>query len=621
MKKRILAITIILAMIFSLTACNKKKTEEKSEAESGNEASASQEEEIEEEDPSKEDPEEISRFAEFVDYQYKKSIESSFLTMHIYYKDPEAAGFNMDNVVIEFGEAPTPENNAEDLTYYKELKSTLESFDRSKLKKEQKDEYDCLEWEINTVIEMLDPKYDYYGQSFAPPNSLDQNIISFLSSYDLRNEREVKDMVTLLNSIPKYVQSNIDYAKVQQEKELFMTDFDAVIEGCDDALSIGMDSSVLKKLLGKVDELDEISAENKETYKSQITEAFEKSYLPAFQMIKDAMNEMRDGYNNTEGFAAFPNGAEYYEIMLNYNMGLSKVSCDDIWNFLSTREEKHFNDFYDYITKDPAALALASGTGEEEKTNYKDYMELLEDVKSKMLSDHPEVKNLDYNIEPADEEEKLDEKNVAAYFVIPPVDGDHKQQMRVNPSNDNIDTLETYTTITHEGFPGHMYQYAYMYDNLYSDYLKTLGVDGNVEGYAVYSQYGSLDYLSGVSEASKVINALNSQISYIVYSKADIGINYKSWDLKETMDYLSEAGFSLDEETVKEIYDFLRCTPATYAPYGYGYELIAELREKAEAALGDKFDAKEFNNALLNAGPTPYEVVKRHINTYINNTK
>ncbi len=629
MRKKIIAIIVILALVLSLAGCSKKEntndTSGEAETEAEGESSTSTDIELPVEDDSNyvEDEAVVKEFAEFVDAQYKESIESSYITMHMFYLDPEAAGLNMDNVAIEFGEASTPEKNAEDRAYYQDLKAKLESFDRSKLTREQRDEYDALDWEINIVLQLLDEKFDYYEQLFAPPNSLDQNIITYLTTFELRSEREVQEIITLINSLPKYVDSAIEYAKIQQEKELFMTDFDTVIAACDDVLNLGMNSSVLTKLHEKIDEREEISQENRESYKAQISEAFEKSYLPVFQSIKDAMNEMKDGYNNTEGYSAFPNGADYFEVMMNYSLGLKDVSVKEMKSFLEERQELHMDDFYDYLTSHPEALAIATGLedGIAESTGYTDYLEILEEVKSVMYKDHPEVKNLEYNVEPADPEEKLDEKHVAAYFLVPPLDGDHKQQMRINPSNDDVGTIDSYITITHEGFPGHMYQYAYMYDNLHSDYMKTLSVDGNVEGYAVYAEFGALDYLNSVQEASKKISILDTQLGYITYILVDIGINYEGWSKDDALDFFTDAGYALDESSISEIYDYLRCTPTSYAPYGYGYELIAVLREKAEEELGDKFNAKEFNTALLNAGPSPYSIVQHHISEYINNAK
>ena len=632
MKKRIIALIVVLALVISLAACSKAKkpagNDEKTETEAETEDEDSSQEsdadalaffsdykDMEEDNP---DSEMQKAFAEFVDYQYKTAMETSYTNIHIYYKDPVKAGFNMDNVDIVISEVPTPENNKEDREYYSELRKTFDTFERSKLTKEQQDEYDCLVWELAIIEKLLDEKFDYYTQLFAPPNSLEANLISFLSAYELRSEREVQEVVELINSIPGYVDESISYAKVQQEKELLMTDFDAVIKGCDDALATGMDSSVMKKLLEHVDNLDEITPENKEKYKKEITEALEKSYLPSFQKIKDAMESMKGGYNNEEGYATFPHGKEFFEVLLNYSLGTIDLSSEDLDKYVEERSAIRSDELFSAMMDsmgDSAVLDFINGN--PITTEYSDYHVILEEVKEKMLTDHPEVKSLEYNVEQADPEEKLTEKNIAAYFIIPPVDGDHKQQMRVDPNTENVSSIDSYMTITHEGFPGHMYQYAYLYETIASDYIKTLGVDGNVEGYAMYAQYNALDYLEGFSDSLKSIVAKNSMFSYLLYTTLDIGINYHGWNYDSTKKYLDEAGFALEDEEAKEIYDFLRCSPGAYEPYGCGFELIAELRDNAEKALGDKFDAKAFNKALLDAGPSPYEVVKRHIAEYV----
>ena len=195
------------------------------------------------------------------------------------------------------------------------------------------------------------------------------------------------------------------------------------------------------------------------------------------------------------------------------------------------------------------------------------------------------------------------------------------QHMRVNPSNTEITTLDTYMTVTHEGFPGHMYQFAYLADNIPSDYIITLEVDSMVEGYAVYSQYHALEYLEGISKAERLVTTYDERLGYLAYSLVDLGINYYGWDIPYTVEFMTNLGFSINEEIAQSIYDLLRLCPVYYESYGYGFEFIEKLRVKAENELGSKFSALEFNRALLNAGATPQNVVTRHIEEYINSAK
>ena len=98
-------------------------------------------------------------------------------------------------------------------------------------------------------------------------------------------------------------------------------------------------------------------------------------------------------------------------------------------------------------------------------------------------------------------EELASKSGVTAYFNIPTLDGDSVKQLRVNPISNDVSSISTFSTVAHEGFPGHMYQYAYMYENVGSNYIKALSnISAYTEGYAVYAQYEALSYLDGVDQ-------------------------------------------------------------------------------------------------------------------------
>ena len=206
MTKKILSVLLVLAMLFTACACGGNTNNANNAAKEQEELEAYRRE-----------------FAAFVDEQYKHSIEESYSTLHIYYLDPEAAGLDMSKVDISVGTAPTDAEMQEDRDYYNGLKEKLSGFDREKLTRDQQDEYDCLQWEIDSVLTLCDKKFDYYDQLFAPPNSLDANLVSLMSTWEMRNEREVGEFITYVKSIPAYVDSALEYAKKQQEKQLLMT--------------------------------------------------------------------------------------------------------------------------------------------------------------------------------------------------------------------------------------------------------------------------------------------------------------------------------------------------------------------------------------------------------------
>lgn len=163
-----------------------------------------------------------------------------------------------------------------------------------------------------------------------------------------------------------------------------------------------------------------------------------------------------------------------------------------------------------------------------------------------------------------------------------------------------------------------MYQYAYMYENIQSNYVKAVAnVPAYSEGYAVYAQYEALDYLDGIDPALPDVYRENELVTYCAIILCDIGIHYDGWSLQEFTDYLNGIGFVIDGEAAAVQYNQLWANPCAFEPYYVGYEEFAGLRQRAEEALGNNFDEKSFHQALLQSGTAPFTVVERNVQAYI----
>ena len=623
MKKRlltnILTVLLIITLVFSLGACRKTSEDpsfdNKEEAPGVSDAETRPDSAVSHTTDNPEYTEEQKAFADFLEKEFLETLQDYYTLSHMYYIDPAARGIDVANQNVTFGTVDNDETYQEEYENAQRLIDELAKFDRSKLTRIQQDEYDSLKWEVEMSLLLNDEKFRYYEQLFAAPNSIDINLASYLNIFQIRNEKDAEDAAKLLDSIPEFIDQCLVYSKTQQEKKLLMASFDEVIENCQEILDIGMNSFTLKSMQSKVDELEGVSEDRKTELKKNIELSFEKSYLPSISMVIEGMNDLKKGFNNEAGYAALPNGKEYFNAILNVNLGTTDMTGEKLKEIAQEKYDNYLESLQRLFIKDPT-LSQAYYNGSI-VSGYDDYNTILEDMKELMLKDYPEVKNLQYNLDLADPEEKLDEQRTAAYFVIPPLDGDHRQEIRVNPSNEDIGSIDTYMTVTHEGFPGHMYQFAYIYENCPSDYLKTMRTDGIGEGFAVYSQYNSLNYLDELEGSHMMITALDSKLAYILYSILDVGVNYDGWTREDMRGYFKENGYTLDDEGVKGIYDFLRSSPGVYETYGYGYEMVNDLRVNAENKLGTKFNSKDFNKAILDAGNTTYEILSRHVDEYV----
>lgn len=254
-------------------------------------------------------------------------------------------------------------------------------------------------------------------------------------------------------------------------------------------------------------------------------------------------------------------------------------------------------------------------------TSFKSYDEILSYIKTQIPNDFPSVKELKYNIK-AINDEIASSSGVAAYFNIPPLDGDGTKQLRVNPKTGAINKIQTYSTVAHEGFPGHMFQYSFMYENQ-QNLFRNACIDSSayVEGYAVYAQYYAYNYLKDIDQNLLLALKENELASYNMIILADIGIHYEGWSLKDFKDHFNAIGFQLSDHDAMVQYSQLQANPCAFEPYYVGYEEIASLKEKAVKKLGDAFDDKAFHTALLKSGVAPFNVVEENINAYIEKGK
>ena len=584
--RRVSALACTTALVFSLLGCQSK-------------------------DPAQEQ----AAFDEFMEQMFVDAMESDYTTAHVYLQDPSAYGIDADAIEVNLGSRfdEASMQAAEDA--FMETYAEFQQFDRELLSEEQQDVYDIYAFEADLTEQLYDDKFDYYPQLFESMSGLQFQLPSLFSDWEIRSEDDVKDLILLLNDVKPYVDSALDYTRTQEEKGLLMVDARSVMDYCEGILNSGTDSSILSAMQEQVAALD-LSEEATRSYQQQLADAFSGSFLPAYQDIYDTMAEFRDSENNnTQGLAAFPNGKEYYALILQQSIG-SNQSVEDVQAMMDSAFEDHLTELQTIMFTDMEGVEPLINGEELPSTGYTSYDAILQTVSARMSEDFPEVSNLNYHIEDMNEEIASD--GIAAYFNIPSLDGDSIKQMRVNPDGADPGSLSTYLTVSHEGFPGHMYQYAYLYENVDSNYVKTLAnVSAYVEGYAVYAEYESLHYLDTLNESLTAAYRENELASYCLYIQADIGIHYEGWDVSETQDYFNETGIVLSDADAQLVYDQLQANPAAFQPYYVGYHEFAALREKAEEALGDRFENKAFNEAILESGIAPFSVVERHVDAYI----
>ena len=585
--KKITLLMLSAVMAFSFTGCSKKDSGE-----------------------------EQKKFDEFMKQEFVESMEQSYPNTHIILENPKDYGVDTSKTKVQIDKELNETTMKENKELNEKSAKAFKEFDRDTLSDEQKETYDIYSYMLDYTTEMNDSKFDYMSMPLESMTGMHTQLPTLFSDWTLRNEQDVKDVITLMKSVRPYMDSILAYTKKQEEKGTLMLDIKSVKEYCEKVVKEDVNSSVLTGLNESIDNLKLGDYKTKQ-YKAELKKAFQEYFLPAYSDIIKTMKELDSSKNNTLGLSHMKNGKEYYELLFKQATGTDK-SIEDIKKELNSMSRSSLLAVQSVISKNKNLYdEYVNG---KIKTKYKDFESMLKDLDKDIKDDFPSVGTLNYRIRPIGED--LASGGVAAYFNIPALDGTTPKQIRVNMLEDalNVQSLETFSTVAHEGIPGHMYQIAYAYKNVKDPWRNSMASFlGYTEGYATYTELYALKYLDGVSA-----DAVKLQQNMVVYQDclialADIGIHYEGWTKEDLSNFLEENGLGVSD--VSDFYNQLQANPTAFLSYYVGYVQIANLKKDAQEELKDKFNDRDFHEAILKSGAAPFHVVEENVKDYIESAK
>ena len=585
--KKITLLMLSAVMAFSFTGCSKKDSGE-----------------------------EQKKFDEFMKQEFVESMEQSYPNTHIILENPKDYGVDTSKTKVQIDKELNETTMKENKELNEKSAKAFKEFDRDTLSDEQKETYDIYSYMLDYTTEMNDSKFDYMSMPLESMTGMHTQLPTLFSDWTLRNEQDVKDVITLMKSVRPYMDSILAYTKKQEEKGTLMLDIKSVKEYCEKVVKEDVNSSVLTGLNESIDNL-KLGDDKTKQYKAELKKAFQEYFLPAYSDIIKTMKELDSSKNNTLGLSHMKNGKEYYELLFKQATGTDK-SIEDIKKELNSMSRSSLLAVQSVISKNKNLYdEYVNG---KIKTKYKDFESMLKDLDKDIKDDFPSVGTLNYRIRPIGED--LASGGVAAYFNIPALDGTTPKQIRVNMLEDalNVQSLETFSTVAHEGIPGHMYQIAYAYKNVKDPWRNSMASFlGYTEGYATYTELYALKYLDGVSA-----DAVKLQQNMVVYQDclialADIGIHYEGWTKEDLSNFLEENGLGVSD--VSDFYNQLQANPTAFLSYYVGYVQIANLKKDAQEELKDKFNDRDFHEAILKSGVAPFHVVEENVKDYIESAK
>ena len=200
-------------------------------------------------------------------------------------------------------------------------------------------------------------------------------------------------------------------------------------------------------------------------------------------------------------------------------------------------------------------------------------------------------------------------------MTTPPLDSNDTNVIYINDLLSGDDDL--YTTLAHEGYPGHLYQSVYFNRRNPCPLQRLLVCDGYSEGWGLYCELYAYSFDNGNPEPLKQVVAQSAASIYGLYALLDIRINYDGWDLDQTTVFLKTYYGIEDADVIAEIYHSLTDNPVNYLKYYTGFLEIRTLRDEAAKALGERFDVKAFHQFILDMEGAPFRVIRPRFQTWL----
>lgn len=539
-------------------------------------------------------------FEEFTDGLFKELIVDDTLSLHTLLEHPDEYGITDYDVTL--GRIDT--DSLDDTSDITQCITELTAFDRNFLSKKQTITYDYLLSYLQTRLCYSD--LDLYDTQLTPTIGIQIELPLVFSEYTFMEKKDVDEYITLLCDVDSYFANLIEYENMRASKGLTKEDslLDDIISSCQSVIDSvnktgSSDRLFIDDFNTRIDAITFISDDEKAEYKKLNLDAINNHVIPGYQTLIDGLSALKGTNRYTGGICSYPDGQRYYEGLLEQTLGWSK-SVDEYNSLLEDYMRGYMLVMRKLVKKDSSLIDSLS----RYSFNMTEPESIIEDLKKHITDDYPELDEAGYSIKYVSDSLR-DYASPAMYFM-PQIDNPDINSIYIN--NSGTDSSDIYPVLSHESYPGHMYQTQYFLKtnpSLIRSYIKP---GGYMEGWASYVEVHSYEYNNNNNDDLNTLAKCNYALTLCLHAIGDIGVNYYGWDEARLSSYLINWGFN-SPDTAHWMYTALIANPGNYCKYVLGFIGFEELKKQAQKDLGSDFSLKEFHRYILETGPVQFDIL------------
>lgn len=361
----------------------------------------------------------------------------------------------------------------------------------------------------------------------------------------------------------------------------------------------------------------------RQAYAAAITERLVPAYARLHAFIRD---EYLPSARETAGLGALPGGEDWYAWLVRHHTTtdlspeeIHRIGLDEVerihGEMRAIQEEVGFEgdlqDFFEHLNTDPRFYFESR---EQMVAAYEALRDKADTAAPRLFSRVPEA---DYEIRPV---ERYREQSAAkGSYQRPSADGSRPGIFYLNTWRPEArPRWAAESLFLHEAVPGHHFQRS---SNLeledVPDFRRHGGVTAFAEGWGLYAESAPVGEAMGFYEDPyQRFGQLNAELWRAIRLVVDTGLHANGWSREDVLDYMYANSAVLETRAVSEAERFM-AIPGQALAYKIGQLKILELRRRAEAALGEDFDIREFHAKVLEEGDLPLDILEARIDAWL----
>lgn len=516
-----------------------------------------------------------------------------------------------------------------------ELAYLREHFDYDSLSLADQESYRVFE-----VLSEKDLQSYLWRHHYYPLNQMfgwQSQVPSFLITvHRIDTKQDAENYIARLHGVKKLMGQIVEELRIRQEKGVIppkfvfphvISDIQNLMQGAplDDSET---DHVLLDDFKKKIDKLELADAE-KQALIEQAKDALDTSFREGYETVLAFLEKQELQATHDAGVWKLPDGAAYYENRL-YHHTSTGMTAEEIHELGLAEVARIHDEMRELIRKigfegDLQAFFEHSKTSEkfrypETDEARADYLRVANAYLKGMEAKLPEAFN---TLPKAPVEiravEKFREKSAGIGFYQPATpDGSRPGLFYVNLYKmESVPKTEIEALVYHETLPGHHMQISIAQElEAMPEFRKHANFTAYSEGWGLYSELLPKEmgfYQDPYSDFGRLTMELWRAIRLVV----DTGIHAKRWTREQAIDYIMQNYPAEKSEAVKAAERYI-VMPGQATAYKIGMLKILEAREAAKKALGDRFDIREFHDAVLKSGALPLSMMKANVENWVN---